>query len=62
MSDLPACPKCNSAYTYENGSLLICPECFYEWNLNEQQDDRIIADELNKVLIQMAMSFTMAIR
>jgi protein PhnA len=49
MSDLPACPKCNSAYTYENGSLLICPECFYEWNLNEQQDDRIIADELNKV-------------
>ncbi|MEQ4602729.1 MAG: alkylphosphonate utilization protein, partial [Pseudomonas amygdali] len=24
---LPSCPKCNSEYTYEDGSLLICPEC-----------------------------------
>ena len=26
MSELPACPKCNSEYTYEMGSLLVCPE------------------------------------
>ncbi|MBY0123319.1 zinc ribbon domain-containing protein YjdM [Bacillus sp. S/N-304-OC-R1] len=32
MSKLPNCPKCNSEYTYEDGSLLICPECAYEWN------------------------------
>ncbi len=31
MSDLPACPKCDSPYTYEDGSLLICPECAHEW-------------------------------
>jgi len=32
MSDtLPPCPKCGSAYTYEDGPLLICPECAHEW-------------------------------
>ncbi|MDA3730802.1 zinc ribbon domain-containing protein YjdM [Niameybacter massiliensis] len=31
MSTLPNCPKCNSEYTYEDGSLLICPECAHEW-------------------------------
>jgi protein PhnA len=32
MSQLPPCPKCNSEYTYEDGSLLICPECAHEWS------------------------------
>ncbi|MDP2226171.1 MAG: zinc ribbon domain-containing protein YjdM [Moraxellaceae bacterium] len=31
MSTLPACPKCASAYTYEDGSMLVCPECAHEW-------------------------------
>ncbi len=31
MSSLPACPKCSSAYTYEDNGLLICPECAHEW-------------------------------
>lgn len=32
MSQLPACPKCNSEYTYEDGDLYICPECAHEWS------------------------------
>lgn len=32
MTTLPNCPKCNSEYVYEDGSLLVCPECAYEWN------------------------------
>ena len=28
---IPACPKCQSEYTYADGDLLICPECSYEW-------------------------------
>lgn len=32
MSALPSCPKCNSAYTYEDGSLFVCPECAHEWS------------------------------
>lgn len=30
--DLPKCPKCGGEYVYEDGSMLICPECSYEWN------------------------------
>jgi protein PhnA len=32
MSDLPPCPKCQSALTYEDGNLLVCPECAHEWS------------------------------
>ena len=32
MSELPPCPKCQSAYTYEDRSLLVCPECAHEWS------------------------------
>lgn len=31
MSELPKCPQCGSAYTYEDGPLFICPECAHEW-------------------------------
>lgn len=36
MHNLPNCPKCHSEYTYEDGHLLICPECAYEWTLESQ--------------------------
>lgn len=29
--DLPPCPSCASPYAYEDGALLHCPECNYEW-------------------------------
>ena len=38
MSQLPNCPKCNSEYVYEDGTLLVCPECAYEWNPAEQAE------------------------
>ena len=31
MSSLPPCPQCQSAYTYEDGGLYVCPECAHEW-------------------------------
>ena len=31
MNALPPCPNCQSALTYEDGPLLICPECAHEW-------------------------------
>lgn len=31
MSPLSPCPHCACAYTYEDGALLICPECAHEW-------------------------------
>ncbi len=35
MSELPACPQCGSTYTYEDGALLICPECAHEWSADQ---------------------------
>jgi protein PhnA len=32
MSALPNCPKCQSALTYQDGNLYICPECGHEWS------------------------------
>ncbi len=31
MADLPPCPECESVLTYEDGAMLICPECGHEW-------------------------------
>lgn len=39
MSELPDCPECKSTYTYEDGVLLICPECAHEWSANEAEAD-----------------------
>ena len=32
MSDIPECPKCNSEYAYDDGTLFICPDCGHEWS------------------------------
>lgn len=47
MSELPACPECQSSYVYEDGVLLICPECAYEWAKDSSADSsdiKIIRD------------------
>jgi len=31
MSPSPACPKCNSELTYQDGQMYVCPECAHEW-------------------------------
>ena len=43
MSDLPKCPMCNSEYTYEDGSLFVCPECAHEWSKQAEDDTDDIA-------------------
>jgi protein PhnA len=36
MSEFPPCPKCKSEYVYPSDGLLICPECFHEWNPEDE--------------------------
>jgi protein PhnA len=43
VSALPACPSCQSEYTYEDGGLYICPECAHEWSA--QDTAAAVADE-----------------
>lgn len=39
MSNLPHCPLCNSAFTYEDGTMYICPECAHEWLIDGVQSE-----------------------
>jgi protein PhnA len=53
MSTLPPCPQCGSEYTYENGDLLVCPECAHEWPAQASaaaEDVRVITDANGNVL------------
>ena len=53
MSSLPNCPKCNSEYTYEDGNLLVCPECAYEWSLESVEDTesaKVVKDANGNIL------------
>lgn len=53
MSGLPACPKCESVYTYEDGLLLVCPECAHEWSPTEptaQQEVPTVKDAHGQIL------------
>lgn len=51
MHELPNCPKCNSEYTYEDGTMLVCPECAYEWTLEStQEEEKVIKDSNGNVL------------
>lgn len=61
MTNLPNCPKCNSEYTYEDGSLLICPECAYEWTLgseNENNEDELVVKDSNGNILKDGDSVT----
>ena len=31
MTNLPHCPQCASALTYDDGTMFVCPECAHEW-------------------------------
>lgn len=41
MSKLPPCPKCSCEYSYEDGALLICPECAHEWTQQELEEAQL---------------------
>lgn len=53
MENIPPCPKCKCEYTYEMGELVVCPECFNEWNPKEVSEEELagqVLDSLGKVL------------
>lgn len=59
MSKLPNCPKCNSEYTYEDETLLICPECAYEWTAgSESESDELVVKDSNGNVLQDGDSVT----
>ena len=53
MSALPKCPECGSEFTYDDGSMFVCPECAHEWSrevVESASDRRIVCDSNGNVL------------
>ena len=54
MTELPKCPSCGSGLTYEDGALLVCPECGHEWALENadsaEQGQTIHKDAVGNIL------------
>ncbi|MFY8350970.1 zinc ribbon domain-containing protein YjdM [Pseudoalteromonas sp. SSM20] len=49
---LPPCPSCKSEYVYQDQENLVCPECAFEWNPEEQaQEDAIEVKDANGALL-----------
>ena len=64
MSELPACPKCRSEYTYEDRQLFVCPECAHEWTAADMEaeaadDDALVIRDSNGALLADGDSVTL---
>lgn len=46
MNTTPPCPNCKCEYTYPSGSLIVCPECFHEWNPDDAQQTEVQEDKV----------------
>ncbi len=45
--EIPPCPKCKSAYAYEDRDNYVCPECGHEWSPTQagvETDTYIVRD------------------
>ena len=59
---LPECPKCQSEYVYQDQLNLVCPECAFEWNPNEEseQTDEVQVKDANGSLLLAGDKLTLA--
>ena len=50
------CPKCQSEHVYQDGPLLICPECAHEWPADGAaeagggEEEKAVRDAVGNVL------------
>ena len=61
MSALPNCPKCKSIYVYQDGALLVCPECAHEWAEGETDLDAggLVVKDANGNILESGDSVTL---
>ena len=54
MTSLPKCPKCDEDYTYEDGTMLVCPMCAHEWPKDggpaADEDNVVVRDAVGNIL------------
>jgi protein PhnA len=52
MSKITTCPKCQSENLYFDGSMYICPDCFYETTGVEEESETAAAKDSNGTELQ----------
>lgn len=51
MSETVICPKCESEYTYQDGHLWTCSQCFHEFDPNAKPEENVAeVEEEDKIL------------
>lgn len=55
MDEQPNCPKCDSEFTYNDGTLNVCPDCGHEWSgdavADESNDgEKVVKDAVGNTL------------
>ncbi|WP_345829626.1 zinc ribbon domain-containing protein YjdM [Erwinia sp. HDF1-3R] len=60
MQTLPPCPKCQSEYTWQDGTMLNCPECGHVWSetADAAVEDTLIVKDANGNLLADGDSVT----
>lgn len=58
MQHLPNCPQCKSKYTYQDGTLLICPECAYEWTPHDTETQEFTVKDSNGTILRSGDNVT----
>ncbi|ADM97318.1 zinc ribbon domain-containing protein YjdM [Dickeya dadantii] len=54
MQQLPACPKCQSEYTWQDDAMLNCPECGHVWSAQGDsgaQEEGLVVRDANGNLL-----------
>lgn len=52
MSETVHCPVCNSKFTYQQDDLMVCSQCFHEWDPAEVgSENRIFDSNGNELFI-----------
>jgi protein PhnA len=48
------CPQCKSPYAYPSGSLMMCPECGFEWNPDDvvEEETGLVVKDVNGVVLK----------
>lgn len=57
---LPACPQCKSEYVYQDQNNLVCPECGYEWNPEQEDNDVVLMKDANGTQLSEGDKVTLA--
>lgn len=56
MKNVSYCPKCNSENIYFDGSIWTCPECFYEWNHQNESLNKTVNTNEEPIQVPQGVS------